>query len=560
MNNFNLIGKAHDKEFWKSVRNDPDYRFLIDGLLAIYEKDCDTSIDELLYSEFKLFKTTGDRGVFEKPYFKRRRALSALSILSLIYPDEEKYLDGLMDVIYAICNEYTWCLPAHQPNIDALNEIYIDLFAAETGFALSEIYTLLSDRLEPLINARIKCEVKRRILDSFANKDAFSWENGKSNWTAVCMGSVACTFMLMAPELYERFEKRFDSSFEAYLSGFENDGICTEGCAYWHYGFGFFTVYADMVRRFTDGATDYFKREKVKTVSSFIQKMFLSGNSCVSFSDGGRGLSYHLGLLHRLKDEYGGDISVFPLKYSYINDNCARYCLHLSSFIWFNKDYAKEGNENSFAPIEFFARESSWFVKRTSSYGFAAKGGHNDEPHNHNDVGSFIFAKSGKQILCDIGSGKYTRQYFQPATRYEHLECSSRSHSVPIIDGKYQKEGASRKASLFEYENGRLTTEFSGAYDIPYLEKIERSFTFTKDSVSISDEIVCSANAEITDRLVTLCEPVIKEGEIILGDAILTYDDCSPCSVTSEVTSGGTTVYMLDFKITSGKKFTYTIK
>ena len=252
MNNLNLIGKAHDKEFWESVRNDPDYRFLIDGLLAIYEKDCDTSINELLYSEFKLFKTTGDRGVFEKPYFKRRRALSALSMLSLIYPDEEKYLDGLMDVIYAICNEYTWCLPAHQPNIDALNEIYIDLFAAETGFALSEIYTLLSDRLEPLINARIKCEVKRRILDSFANKDCFSWENGRSNWTAVCMGSVACTFMLMAPELYERFEKRFDSSFEAYLSGFENDGICTEGCGYWHYGFGFFTVYADMVRRFTE--------------------------------------------------------------------------------------------------------------------------------------------------------------------------------------------------------------------------------------------------------------------------------------------------------------------
>jgi hypothetical protein len=64
----------------------------------------------------------------------------------------------------------------------------------------------------------------------------------------------------------------------------------------------------------------------------------------------------------------------------------------------------------------------------------------------------------------------------------------------------------------------------------------------------------------IIDRLVTLCEPVIKEGEIILDDAILTYDDCTPCSVTSEVTSGGATVYMLDFKADNGKNFSYTIK
>ena len=169
MNNLNLIGKAHDKVFWESVRNDPDYRFLIDDLLAIYERDCDGSIKELLYSEFKLFKTTGDRGVFEKPYFKRRRALSALSMLSLIYPDEEKYLDGLMDVIYAICNEYTWCLPAHQPNIDALNEVYIDLFAAETGFV-----TLSGASPQASSSTRIFLELPLRSLKTLSANDGNS--------------------------------------------------------------------------------------------------------------------------------------------------------------------------------------------------------------------------------------------------------------------------------------------------------------------------------------------------------------------------------------------------
>ena len=118
MNNLNLIGKAQDKDFWKSIADDVNYKFMIDDLQRIVKNDWDGSINELLYSEFKLFKTTGNRDIFERSYFRRRRALSALSILSMIYPNEEKYINGLMDVIYAICNEYTWSLPAHQPDID----------------------------------------------------------------------------------------------------------------------------------------------------------------------------------------------------------------------------------------------------------------------------------------------------------------------------------------------------------------------------------------------------------------------------------------------------------
>lgn len=90
--------------------------------------------DKLPYSLYKLFWQSGDREVYQAHYFRRRRAISAASILALIYPEEEKYAARLMDEIFAITTEYSWCLPAHQGNPDENYDRVIDLFAAETAF------------------------------------------------------------------------------------------------------------------------------------------------------------------------------------------------------------------------------------------------------------------------------------------------------------------------------------------------------------------------------------------------------------------------------------------
>lgn len=51
--------------------------------------------------------------------------------------------------------------------------------------------------------------------------------------------------------------------------------------------------------------------------------------------------------------------------------------------------------------------------------GIAFKGGNNDEPHNHNDIGSFLLTVEGEVFLTDLGCGEYTKEYFQPDTRYD---------------------------------------------------------------------------------------------------------------------------------------------
>jgi len=559
------LKKALDKSFWVSVREKGCFEKYRRELFSLWEKHCTHELPNITYSDFRRYWDTGDRGLYEAKYFSRRLSLDCSALLALLYPEEEKYITRLMDTVYTVCDEYTWCLPAHQKVLEVNNNSVVDLFAAETAFALSEIYAMLEDRLDPLIKDRIKTEIKRRVISSYMSKEPYSWwETSGSNWNAVCTGSVACTVMILFPELFDSLKPRFDRAIEYYLDGFRDDGICVEGCGYWHYGFGFFTVYADMVREFTGGETNYFAREKVKTVSTFIQKMFLSGRASVSFADGGRTLNYHIGLLHYLKHEYPDSVAVFSPEYSYNYDTCARFCLQLRALLWFDEELYT--NYESAQSACFFAPDSQWLMKTTHSYGFAAKGGNNDELHNHNDIGSFIFAKNGRQILTDLGAGVYTRQYFSKE-RYTILECMSRGHSVPIVGDKYQVNGKQYASKNTKYENGVFSTDIVGAYPDCTLSSLVRSFSFTDTSVTLRDKFVygCDEDStpDITERIVTLAEPSVNsEGCVAVDMATVKYDpDLCSVNISYEKRLCGDTCYFIDFAIKRGAtEFTCTIE
>lgn len=571
----NLLGRALDKNFWESVRKKECFSSHREELMGYWNEICEAGpLTALRYSDFKLFWTTGNRDIYEKEYFFRRKALITSSLLALIYPEEEKYINEAMDVIYAICDEYTWCLPAHQGSLEINNNTVIDLFASETGFALSEAYTILEERLDPLIKNRIRAEIERRIITPFVYENRnYWWCGGDGNWTAVCVGSIACTLMLLFPDLFDSQKDRILNSMDSYLGSFADDGVCLEGCLYWHYGFGFFTVFADMVKKFTDGEIDYFSREHVKNIASFLQKMFLTDGIGVSFSDGFMDLAYHTGTLHYLKSLYPNDVSVFAHEYSYNCDDCNRFSLYLRSFIWFSEEYYYSPDPGN-SKLDFYAENAQWLIKRTSSYGFAAKGGNNAEAHNNNDVGTFIFAKNGRQLFQDIGRGVYSKQYFDNSVRYNILEASSRGHSVPIINGQYQSFGREFRAENVKYEkdplNGVLSNnvfsmDIAPAYGISSVRKINRAFGFTEDTVTLRDEFVIenNENVDITERFVTLIKPdVMSCGKVCVGDAVMTFDPTSvSLSIGNEVRERGDICYFIDFKLKNNvREFTVEIK
>ena len=552
----NLLGKAADPKFWSEVvRNDEHYKVYLEERLADWEKYCEGKvITELKYSDFKQFWVTGNRSCYEGPYFKRRGMLVTSAILSLIYPEEQKYIDKLNDIIFAICDEYTWCVSAHHPDLNTYDKTFIALFSAETGFSLSEIYTLLGDRLDKIVRDRIKQEVQTRIIDSFMTDRYFWWaERCTNNWAAVCGGAVGCTFMLMRPDLFPAVQDRIALIMERFLSGFKNDGYCLEGTGYWHYGFGFFTVYADMLKTFTEGAVDYFKEDKIRVIATFLQKMFLTKTCAVSFADGGEDLHYHIGLLHYLKNLYPNDVKVYSPEYSYIRDNCHRTCLSIRAATWLDPDIYDNPTDVQ-SEAEYYADESKWYVKRTKNYGFAAKGGNNNEHHNHNDVGTFIFAKDGKQLITDMGRGAYTKQYFRNETRYDFIECSSLGHCVPYFDGdKIQKLGKEFTADNYVFEPGYFAFDMAKAYGEESVKEIKREFRTYDDYVTVTDTFV--TDSAVTERLVSLYNPEVSEGLIKILSGEVSFDN-SLCdvSVSEVVTSKKFTVYLIDFKLKAGVK------
>ncbi len=558
-----LLGKAHDPAFWAEVRRNEVYRPMREGLLAKWEAEAKEPIPALTYSAYRRFVYDGDRDTYERPYFIRRRALGVCALLALIYPEEEAYLVQLMDLIYAVCDEYTWCLPAHQTELGKNNNRHIDLFAAETGMCLSEIYTLLGERFEPLIADRVRVEVDRRIIQSFL-ETRFFWEKNGSNWAAVCTGSVSCTFMLMRPDLMPTVEERFATAMTYFLGGFGPDGICEEGFAYWCYGFGFFTVWADMYRTFTEGQEDWFRLDKVKTVAPFLSRMYLTEGCTVSFADAGRTGRYSPAVLHYLKDEYPDTVVVPDPAYMEMMDACGRWCTFLRSFTWMKAAYMTPAAEAS-AGLVYYAPSVNWLVIRGARYSFAAKGGHNCEPHNHHDVGSFILAKDGRQLLTDPGGGVYSRQYFS-GPRYTFVSCGSHGHSVPYFGTDedrvrrgffygYQKDGKQFAARDVSFDGTTLTMDIAPAYGEPSVRRILRSFTAGEDGVTLRDEFDVDADVPITERLVSLTPYVLGEGTAVTDLATLTFDP-TLCEASTSVGDfrPEQPVYFLDLRLKEGVK------
>lgn len=547
----NLLGKAQDKEFWAEVRKKECYESVLRRLKREYGKLVEEGpLKSHKYSEFKLFWTTGERKTYEKSHTKFRQRMEGAAILALIYPENQEYLDDLMDTIYAVCDEYTWCWPAHQGSLEINNNCHIDLVASMTASQLAEIYTLLYDRLEPLIKNRIVAEINRRVIEPFLATEYYDWwEKNDSNWSAVCIGGVARAMMLIRPEgMTPDFIARVRESLDSYLSGFDAKGMCLEGIGYWRYGFGHFVMCTEMLRRFTDGEIDYFKLDKVRFIASSYQKCFLSGEIGLSFSDGGGPMRYPVYLLHFLKNEYPDDVLVYDSIYSSWD------CMAFRSYTWYDDDIASSTAPDD-TSFEFYTDDAEWFIKRTATYGFAGKGGHNGEHHNHNDVGSFIFAKEGRHVFTDPGGGLYSRQYFGEE-RYTYLEASSKGHSVPIVDGTYQSAGKSFAASDASYENGVFSIDIAGAYECEGLYSIKRSFSFTDDRVTLTDTFDCEDGKKLVQRIVTRFAPEkISDGNIKVDCGGVLYNpDVCVAEISSENDSRGNPLYIIDFVLGNGVK------
>lgn len=478
---FHPYPSASERDGWESLDGDVRTRHVSRG-----EERLDFVWPQITARMILGFLRHGDRKTPENTRSVRRGALTDL-VLAECFENHGRFLDDIVNGIWCTCEESYW------GNLGALhlqkrghdfpdpNERVVDLFTAETGAFLAWINYLLEPQLASISSAipdRIRYEIETRVLEPNRLRDDFWWMGFTSrrvnNWNP-WINSNWLTCVL----LQEDGERRVDTarkilrSLDVFLETYPEDGGCDEGPGYWGRAAASLFDCLELLSLGTNDSTNIYGEPLVKKMASFIYKTHIHDDWYVNFADASARVTPSAYLVYRFGQRIGDDrMRAFgaallakqgagspetlqrhlPRLFSGDTGEDAARAIPYESKVWFDRIEVMCARKSEGKPDGFF---------------LAAKGGHNAESHNHNDIGTFIVYRDGKPLIVDAGVGTYTAQTFGD-DRYELFTMRSNHHNVPTINGVEQREGEQYCAARTECSHSdrvsSLTLDISGAY------------------------------------------------------------------------------------------------
>ena len=475
------------------------------------------------------FIKNGNRLNFERLYFDRRRQLVTLA-LSVYLEKDKAVISMLESLITAICDEFTWALPAHLTVVDGDfhedSPACIDLFAAETGQSLAEIIEVLSNDLTPALKERVAFEVDRRILTPLEKKE-WHWEKLENNWSSVIAGCIGMTALSILPLKNPRqiaIINRLSVSFDSYFKGFYEDGVCIEGVSYLAYGFGYYFYFA---QKYSVCYNDdiYLDKALVRNLAEFPYYTQVGDAKYVDFADNNK-CDMPTGLLSLCNKKFGVKIPKFHEANGLHFDHCYRWAELYRNLIWTDSSDSADKDEVQ----KRYFKDSMWFILRNvcNNFIFALKGGRNDESHNHNDLGHFVIASNHEDFLIDLGAGEYTKYSFDLEYRYQILNNRSLGHSVPVIND-YEQPYGNYYANCINYEDTpdrktKILLDLTHAYPADAkIANYTRNFTIEDkqrkstiiDKISFENSDNTNASSVVKQCFISYKKPVLKENTVL---------------------------------------------
>jgi hypothetical protein len=452
-----------------------------------------TTLPETTYTKYRRFKVAGERPPYQDPYYEKRTLLTRGVVAAWLDQDDAR-INRINDLIWSICEETTWVVPAHERG----GGPFIDLFAAETGCDLAQVLLVLGDRLPEEIRNRVRDEIRRRIFDPYLEHGAeYSWGSGRNNWTGVCAGSIGQTFLLLEddPARLSQALATVLAQLERFIANaFTEDGASLEGIGYWNYGLSHYVSFAEMLRGRTNGAIDLLGQEKMKAIAQYPGTVYLGNGLYASFADAHETSEVEPYLAARISQRTGAT-ELLGLVGSATD---WRLNTLLRNLTWWDGSRAAEPPlREAFLPKSGIAK----FVSGPAV--LAIKAGNNDEPHNHNDIGSFMLCYDGVAYLCDPGAGLYNAAYFS-SKRYDNVFANSYGHSVPRIGGRLQKPGPNFGGTIERTGDKSVAIRFENAYGIPELREASRRAELQDGVFTLEDTLDFNgAGMEVEEAFVT---------------------------------------------------------
>jgi hypothetical protein len=456
-------------------------------------------------SLYLAYTRNGERAEFEKRYFTRRRMLSSL-VLGEWVEKQGRFLDQIMDGLWMMLEETTWCLPAHNLHVrdtDVMpfpdpHDPVIDLCAAESGATLSTAAVLLGDALPKEIRKRINEEIHQRIVVPYLSKDFWWMARGENprpvNWSPWCTQNVLLSVFQTDTTNAERKKAVAiaTKTLSVYFDLFPDDGCCSEGAEYYRRSALCLFFALEILDQVEGGAlSDVWENDKLQRMADFIVSMHVNGRYFFNWGD----CSACTGLSGVREYLFGKAMKSAPLM------AFSRRQLELSTpeerlltsesdlFIRYlalvKSDEALKDQTDAPEPDWVEYPSCRLFVSKQGNLAVSLKASANGGSHQHNDGGSVIVFKEGEPLLIDIGVETYTKLTFSPQ-RYTIWTMRSPWHNVANPEGGEQSSDGKEPPLV---QHGKvITMDLSGLYPAKEGFSYHRTVDMS-ESLQVMDEM-----------------------------------------------------------------------
>lgn len=535
-----------DRKFWNGLDSSLTQRLIKDGELYL-----NYNYPPLSASDFMEFTRNGNRVNYETRLFDRRMVLNSL-VLAECAENKGRFMDDIINGVFAICEESGWQLPAHnsyirdtpQYPLPDITRPVIDLFSAETGAVLAVTEFLLREpfaSISPAISKLIDHNLENRIFTPYLTEHFWWMGDGReplNNWTVWCTQNVLLAAFTRNTDgngkRKEAILAQACRSIDYFLEEYGEDGCCDEGAQYYrHAGLCLFNC-MEVLNGITGNAfASLYEKNKIRNIAAYIVNVHIDDIYYVNFSDcspvAGRcnareflfgQRTQNLGLMELAASDY--QKSDDPLLTGEHN-----LFYRLQTLACHEKMAAYDKNP----PIphgDMFYESTGLFIARDSRFCLAVKAGGNDDSHNHNDTGSFTVYKDGKPLFIDIGVESYTGKTFSPR-RYEIWTMQSQYHNLPTFSGCSLSDlEAAPYAYTADFCGGIGAMEMNGA---DYKAK-DATYLLGKDYSFITMDIADAYPDKRIKSYIRKAE-LYKEKEIVITDS---YDGSLSPAILSLMT------------------------
>ena len=487
-------------------------------------------------------------------------ALTSL-VMGELVEGKGRFMDQIINAVWYFSEQTWWGWSAHLGSQKAgaglpdINDPFVDLGVGEVASDLSWTWYLFKDefdKIHPLISQRLKQEIMNKALIPYFTRDDF-WYMGftggrPNNWNPWINYNILNCFLLLEddPLKKEAEVRKIINSLDKFLNGYSDDGGCDEGPSYWGAAGALLYESLEILKDATSGKFDVFDDPLIQNIGKYFYKANIHAPYFINFADADATTEGDVSAVYRygkaIKDLQMQQFGAYLAKLSKFGEHRleGKICDQIKNLGHLTEIRNADAKEALVADFWLPDTEVAGARDREGSFMgffFGAKGGFNNESHNHNDVGSCVMYYDGKPCLIDLGREEYNAKTFS-ARRYEIWTMQSGYHTLPVINGIEQKDGESFKAKNSAFavnaKSARFSTDIAGAY--PKEAQVKswvRSYTLNRGkSFVISDKFELSGikKGVTSSNLITYCKvSEIKPGVLkFAGNGFTLNMTCNP--------------------------------